>query len=448
VNRLKAVIAALVLFVAVSSAPVGIAEADISVINSRHVNKFPDGVEFVLEARGSAPIKNITLAYNIKTGNTPLDGYDRPKFEPGTSVKASHTLEKRKTYMPPGTEVTYNWIIEEEGGGKLETEPVTFTYEDPRFNWRSISDQGITLYWYDWHSQSEDIARQALEEAVGSTQRLSAQLGITYDRPMKIFSYASKRDMDPVLQSRSEGFSREIVTLGQRTTAEIMLLLLNHFEYKETIAHEVSHMVIHQFAEGPLSNLPAWLDEGLAMNAEKNVPTGYLSELKKAVDKDQLISLQSLGGYTGEPRDVMLFYGESYSIVKYLVETYGQAKMKELLLNLKSGTLINEALKQVYGLDVEELDAQWRNSLGLEPRVVPKGSGATVLTIPTIVPFGSEQATSPGSDSSRSDQRGGSSSSSTASQGVLPLLPIAGGVALLLIVGVGAVVFFVRRSPA
>ncbi len=445
-KRLKAVIAVLILLMAFSSVPLNIAEADISVTSSTHVNKFPDGIEFVLEAQASPPIKNITLSYNINTGNTPVDGYDRPKFEPGSSVKASHMLEKRKTYIPPGTEVTYKWTIEDESGSKLETQPVTFTYEDPRFNWRSISDGGVILYWYDWHAQSEDIAKQALAEAVGSIKRLSGQLGITYSRPMKIFSYASKRDMDPVLQPRSEGFSQEIVTLGQRTTAEIMLLLLNHFEYKETIAHEVSHMVIHQFAEGPFSNLPAWLDEGLAMNAEKNVPASYLTELKKGVDRDQLISLQSLGGYAGEPRDVMLFYGESYSIVKYLVDNHGQEKMKELLLTLKTGALINEALKQVYGLDVEGLDAQWRNSLGLEPRVVPKGSGATVLTIPTIVPFGSEQPASSGTNSSTPNQAGGGSSSSGASQGASPVLPIAGGIALLLVVGAGAF-FFMRRSP-
>ncbi|MSQ14425.1 MAG: hypothetical protein EXR50_00975 [Dehalococcoidia bacterium] len=447
-KRLKAIVVILILVTAFSSAPIGVVRADISVISSDYVNKFPDGVEFTLETKDSAAIKNITLSYTVDSGNGPVDAYDKPKFDAGTSVKTSYMLEKRKIYLPPGTVLSYKWTIENESGGKVETEPVKFTYEDTRFTWRSLSKDGVTIYWYDWHPSSPDIARQALDEALASITRLSAQVGFTYSKPMKIFGYASKKDMDPALQLRSAGFSSEIVTLGQRTTAEIMLLLLNHFEFKETVAHEVSHMVIHQLADGPYSSLPAWLDEGLAMNAEKVVPQGYISELKKGIQTDELISVQSLGGVTGEPKDVMLFYGQSYSIVKFLVDNYGRGKIVEILNVLKTGTLINEALKQVYGFDVDGLDAKWRAGQGLKPRAVPQGgSAATVLGIPTIVPYGSQPSASQ-SAAAKPDQSGSGARSGEVgtNKGGIPLLPVAGGVAMLMIVGAGAVVMFTRRS--
>ena len=46
-------------------------------------------------------------------------------------------------------------------------------------------------------------------------------------------------------------------------------------------------------------------------------------------------------------------------------------KMAELLRVFREGVLQEEALRRVYGFGLEELDAQWRQSLGLKPRPTP-----------------------------------------------------------------------------
>ena len=264
-----------VMALALSIGPPGIAVAQgpIEVIASSHVNRFPDGVDFTLEAKGTRPIKSVTLNYAIDTGDNPGVSYGRPQFEPAPIVKTTFTVETRKTYMPPGTEITYRWSIEDDGGNKIETEPATLTYEDIRFEWRKISRDGVTVYWY---RGTEDLHQQVLTEAQASLKRLSQQAGITFNRPVKIFTYATKAEMDDALYNKGDTVRQRIVTLGTVVSPEIMLLLSDPrygstSGVLDTVSHEVSHFVIRQAGEGPYGTIPTWLNEGLARSEERRV---------------------------------------------------------------------------------------------------------------------------------------------------------------------------------
>ncbi len=69
----------------------------------------------------------------------------------------------------------------------------------------------------------------------------------------------------------------------------------------------------------------------------------------------------------GVPRETLLFYGQARSVVKYLINTYGESKVPELFAAFKQGLQIDEALKKVYGFDQDGLDNAWRKSLGVPP---------------------------------------------------------------------------------
>jgi hypothetical protein len=49
--------------------------------------------------------------------------------------------------------------------------------------------------------------------------------------------------------------------------------------------------------------------------------------------------------------------------VEYLLDNYGQERMLELLAILKQGNTYDEALTEVYGFDIDGLDANWRGTL-------------------------------------------------------------------------------------
>ncbi|MGQ9715879.1 MAG: peptidase MA family metallohydrolase, partial [Anaerolineae bacterium] len=95
-----------------------------------------------------------------------------------------------------------------------------------------------------------------------------------------------------------------------------------------------------------------------------------------------LISVRSLSGYTGDPEQVDLYYAEVYSVVQFLLERYGRDRMRELLERFREGTYQEEALRQVYGLSLDELDAAWREWLGARPVVPPSQEGKGVQATP------------------------------------------------------------------
>jgi hypothetical protein len=86
--------------------------------------------------------------------------------------------------------------------------------------------------------------------------------------------------------------------------------------------------------------------------------------------------VREISAYPGDPSKVELFYGESASLVTFLVDTYGQAKFAQLFASIKSGKTLDQALEASYGFDQDGLENAWRAAHDLPPRVTPEVTGA------------------------------------------------------------------------
>ena len=143
---------------------------------------------------------------------------------------------------------------------------------------------------------------------------------------------------------------------------------------KRAIAHELTHLVIHQVTLNPYNEIPTWLDEGLAVRSEGPLSESLSSYLDYAIAEEDFISVQSLSSpfsaYAGE---AALSYAESYSLVEFLIDTYGEVKMHELLLTFREGSTYDGALEKVYGFDMDDLDKRWKEWLmnSSEPDAAP-----------------------------------------------------------------------------
>ncbi|MFQ6059636.1 MAG: peptidase MA family metallohydrolase, partial [Anaerolineae bacterium] len=341
------------------------AQEGITVTSNTYEYKFSENLVFRLVARSESEIEEITLFY--KYGLKGATNRRLPEFTPGQEITAEHVERLQRGEIPPGSEIEYYWRIEDAAGHSLKTETVTFTYMDDRFQWQSLSQGQITLYWYD---ADQAFGQRLLDKAVESLARLQENVGVAPEEPIKIIVYRSKEDMEGALAFRGEIFEARITTLGTVVAPDIMLLHGTHAGVDQTIAHELSHVVVGLATDNPYGDIPAWLNEGLAMYNEGELRGGNASALQIAIREDRLHSVRSLTAHTGNPDEVNLWYGEVYSIVDFLLQTYGREKMAELLAVFKEGTAYDDALTRVYGFDQDELDARWRESLGLPPREV------------------------------------------------------------------------------
>lgn len=288
-------------------------------------------------------------------------------ISPGTRVNAEWTWSLYPGEIPPGRAITYWWRGETADGQILETELATVQYSDERFEWKEREVGNIHLYWYSSNSDAERI----MDAAQDAVERLEENTGATFQEPVRIFVYKSKSDMSLAIPSRSESYDQSIITLGMAMGGDTVLILGSEPGAERTTAHELSHILIGQFTDNPLGGLPTWLDEGLAMYAEGSLRGDNQSELERAIRDNTLISVRSLSGYPGDPGLVDLFYGEVYSVVDFLIEAHGPEKMDQLLRTFKRGVYQEDALQEVYGFGLDELEDQWREAIGAPPRPTP-----------------------------------------------------------------------------
>ncbi len=341
------------------------AEDSLGVVENTYQVQFASSITFRLQVEADSEIAEVTLYYR-RDGEGVTVMVPIP-VSPGDK-SFSHTWDLEPGDVPVGEGFEYEWRVVDMDGNELRTSPVELEYVDDRFDWQRMAENNIILFWY---GSSEGEARRLLGYALESLARLQEEMGAVLKEPVRIYVYRSKSDMSLALPLQSDAYDDRILTLGVVVDDATLLLLGTHSEVAGTIAHELSHIVVGLATDNPYSAIPRWLDEGLAMYAEGELPSGNRRALQRAVERDQLISVRSLSGYTGDPAQVDLFYGEVYSLVDYLLQSYGAEKMTQLLDAFTDGITQEEASQRVYGFGIDELDARWRQSLGLQPRGTP-----------------------------------------------------------------------------
>ena len=363
----RALLAAAVILLA-ACLPAAGARADeaIRVTAHTHSYAFSQSLTFGLEAQSGSPITEVILFYGLQGERLVRRIY--PKFTPGTEVRVEHVEELESGQFAPGARILYWWRLTVGEGTTLETAPETFEYTDDNQSWRTLPGQRVDLLWY---GKDEAKAKDLLARAEEAIDRLQVDIDVSLDRRVRISVYNSDRDMSAALARRSQGYDQRVTTLGVAVSEDTLLLLGPHSDVRQTVAHELSHIVVHMATRNPYTDLPRWLDEGLAMYAEGTLPGDNQDALEAGIKEDRLLSIRSMSSYSGQASQVDLFYGEAYSVVAFMLKEFGAPKMRELLAVFTEGTLQEEALRRVYGFGLAELDNRWRESLGLKPRPTP-----------------------------------------------------------------------------
>jgi len=319
---------------------------------------FPLNLSFGLKASSTVAITDIRLHYTVeRTSFAEVTSEAYIEFTPATEVSEEWTWDMRKGGgLPPGAGIKYWWTVKDSNGRNSETNPAEIHFDDTRYQWQSLTEGKLTLL---WHAGDESFARELMASAQEALSRLEADTGAHLKRPSRIYIYSSAKELQGAMIFPQE-WTGGVAFTGYGTIA-IGIEPSNLAWGKKAMAHELTHLVVHQMTLNPYNDLPVWLDEGLAMYSEGLLEPQFTGYLAKAVIEDSLFSVRSLSSpFSANPEKAVLSYAQSYSLVDFLISKYGQGKMLKLLETFAEGSSYDGALKQVYGFDRDGLDELWQ----------------------------------------------------------------------------------------
>lgn len=361
------------------------------VTNNEVVFDFPNAATFRAKITSSTEIRSVILEYGNEQqtcGEVIAKAF--PQFTPGKSVNVEWTWEMRQSgSLPPGAKLWWRWRITDANGSETVSETKTAIWLDNDHKWKTLKDGMINFHWY---RGDDSFARDLMNAAQNGLKFNKNESGLVADEPIDIYIYGDTNDLrDAILYEPAwtggQAFpEQDIVILG---------ISQSDLDWGRTsIVHELTHVLVGHLTFSCLSDVPTWLNEGLAVYSEGKLDSASQQQLDSAIRNDTLLSVRSLSAGFSEVSDkAYLSYSESFSIVKFLIETYGQEKMTALLTSLRDGLTIDEALQQTYGFNVEGLEDAWRAGIGAKPRAVSAQPTAqpTPTYVPTIVPISGNQ---------------------------------------------------------
>ncbi len=357
------------------------------VTDDRPILDFPNSITFQAVISSGSPIETVVLEYGAETltcGTVVAKAF--PDFERGNTTRAAWTWEMRQSgSVPPGATIWWRWRYTDASGQEFVSEQRTVTWLDDIHNWQTVSDGPLFLHWYSGH---QVFAQDLLAAAQTGLARLKNDAGLQPEKPIHLYIYANTEDMkDAILYEPS--------WTGGMAFPEYDIVIIgispSDLEWgRSTIAHELTHVLVGHLTFSCLGDVPTWLNEGLAVYGEGGLDSASQNQLDQAIRSDQLLTVRSLSaGFSEIPDKAYLSYSQSYSIVAFLIETYGQEKMNALLTALRNGMTIDDALLSIYGFDVEGLEDAWRQSVGAAPRSASAQPTAqpTPTFVPTYIPY-------------------------------------------------------------
>jgi len=336
------------------------ASSELSVSSYSAEMDFPTRLIFDISAQSDVNINDIRLHYQInRIEHAVITSEVYIEFTPAKTVSTEWVWDMRKTGgLPPGSSLDYWWTVADDSGNSIQTSPTEVRISDDRYEWRSLTEGKVTIYWYEG---DDSFSSELMATAQDVLDRLDEEAGAELENPVSIYIYANSADLRgsmifPQEWTGGVAFTRYgIITIG------IGANLVDMEWGKRAIAHELTHLVIHQVTLNPYNDLPTWLDEGLAMNAEGEVQSYFVDYLNNARNDGTLFSVRSLASpFPTDTNESLLSYAQSCELVRFLIDEYGQEKMFELLSTFRLGAGYDEALSKVYGFDMDGLDTRWR----------------------------------------------------------------------------------------
>ena len=133
---------------------------------------------------------------------------------------------------------------------------------------------------------------------------------------------------------------------------------------ENVLAHELAHIIFREMVGFNNQGIPLWLEEGVASYQEQENSFDK-ADLANKIKQGTFMNFDSLSSANVTnlrlQADVRLFYSESYSLVKYLIATFGKDRFVFFCQNLRDKKDLTRALVLTYSFnDLVDFENSWK----------------------------------------------------------------------------------------
>ncbi len=325
----------------------------------------PTSITFSLRVTSSGGLRSAEVNYRVLNPDGGVRGSARAEVTATTTQDLRATLQTNSAqrYIPVGSRFAYSWTLVDADGQTHTTSEESFTFLDGRQQWQTLEAELLTVYWYGSNASDAQSVFDGVLEAIAMNEEL-LQVELAY--PIRVVLYRNSADASTALRSRGGVYDEQTITGGARVALDLIHVYHPLQSYAEVARHEAGHVLAALAGDGPFSSIPSWLDEGVAVSSQDDPGSGYRGGVERAIVSDTTLRLRSLANPVNDASLVNQFYGQSWSTVQYMLDTYGREAFAQLFAALKAGAGTDAALMEVYGINQDQLYNDWRVSVGLE----------------------------------------------------------------------------------
>jgi hypothetical protein len=225
--------------------------------------------------------------------------------------------------------------------------------------WNSRRGSAFYIYYHPADARNVDGLVKVLEKTLPDMQR---QLYYYFESPVSIYISATQEEFDQVTGGKLPAWSQGVsFPENQTIVLKSPAFSLDEKTFHLTGAHEMVHLLVARMAG---TNVPRWLNEGLALLLSGEGPGKPLMPLSRALWSGRSIPLENVelvDSYSHNQAE--LAYLESYNAAEFFVKQYGWEAVRRVLADLSKGQYWNDALSHEIQVDQAGFEALWRVNL-------------------------------------------------------------------------------------
>jgi hypothetical protein len=130
----------------------------------------------------------------------------------------------------------------------------------------------------------------------------------------------------------------------------------------QTFRHELAHIALWDALEG--RPVPRWFNEGFAVLASGESSFDRMSVLWTATVADNLIPLAQMErSFPADESTASIAYAEAVDVVRFLLRREEAHRFRGMIDRMEKGHDLEASLKLSYGIDLADLEHEWREDV-------------------------------------------------------------------------------------